>query len=83
MQKKCLKNTLAGAKIGARYVICGFAQVLDIKYMRRLLEFGFLRGASIWLVKKSMCQKAFLVKTVDGYFTLRDEIAKSVFVRCA
>ena len=73
--------SLCDCKIGIEYKIQELSMTLSQKNKMRLLEFGFIKGKKIKLLKKSLLKKTLLVELMGFILSLRADIAESVVVK--
>ncbi|MBE7082426.1 MAG: ferrous iron transport protein A [Clostridiales bacterium] len=73
-------NTLANLGLNKSAKIVGYDKLSNIKTKRRLLELGFIIGATVAVSNVSIMQKVMLVQ-LNGYMvSLRTDIAKTIQV---
>ena len=81
--KKCCasnQNTLAFLKCNLWAKIIAINPNLEQKYFRRLLELGFLPGAKVQVIKKSLTNQTILVGVGGCVFIMKKNIASYVQV---
>lgn len=71
---------LSSVRVGKVCLIEKLLGVLEIKYLRRLCELGFLQGAQIVVLKKAIKNKTFLVGVGGCAFTIRRAVANAILV---
>lgn len=75
-----MKN-LSECKFNRSYIVEGFDKNLSFKVKRRLCDLGLLPGLSVFLVRRSVLGRAYLIELRGYMLSIRANIAKAVIVK--
>lgn len=71
---------LSSVKLNKPFSISDFSPSLSLNVKRRLFDLGFVKGAKIKVLRKSLLGRAFLVE-IRGYcLTIKKDIASCIMV---
>lgn len=75
-----MKN-LCQCKFNRSYIVEKFDKALPFKVKRRLCDLGLLPGQAVFLVRRSVLGRAFLIELRGYTLSIRSSIAKAVMVK--
>lgn len=78
---KNIDFTLNSAKLNKDYLVSEINKNFDIKYLKRIVELGFIPGEKVTVLRKSFLNKTLLIK-IKGYTLLLGfEIASLIKIK--
>ena len=80
-QKDNSFTALSSLTVGEVASICCILNTCDNRLKRRLLELGFVEGAQIKVLAKSLLNDVILVQILNYTISIRKDIAKSIVIK--